>query len=396
MNNKLIIIFLNFFPKFFQSSNDNGLLSVYYNCLNERYNVIIRSEHMKAIVCYLGEECLLISNSCKRFNTIKKTQVEWIKVMNLNNSIISHKILNDDHFNIDFATNNFRIFDVSINDEGIYKELELNVTIIKFYHITVIKRSLAYPIYADSMDAENELSLNNDRLFLPDSNIEIVHYYSNFSECHCTKDSDKNGYRTKNGECFLRVFEKKNQTDLEILIHHFSNKVSCFSKLISKFFNLKSSLKYFRSIIIYQECHTECNTTILENKTLNLNLDLNNQFSYESYEIINANEKSMVLLACPSASYVQWKFKNFLLDKIWSNYTDDRISVDKFNRLVIGKVLDEDETSFICFRFDSTAIIYLLKVNHKLFDKIYNLLNMFGIYSLLTLLFLVIFWSKTS
>ncbi|RNA18171.1 hypothetical protein BpHYR1_028329 [Brachionus plicatilis] len=392
MNKKLVIICI-IFSRTVLSSNDSGPLNAYYNCLSERYKAIVGSEHMRAIVCYSGEECFLDSNSCKRFNSIKTT-VKWIRSLNLNNSKITQKILNDSHYFIDFITNNLKILDISKNDQGVYEEVEYNATVIKYYHVTVLERSLAYPVYANLINVDHELAFKTERIFLPGTKIEIFTYLTNVSECICTEYQGNDGYRTNDGQCFLRVDGQEIKSELEMLIYRFSNQVPCFSRLISRFSEIKSNSYRFRSILLYRECLAYCfqNNT----KTLAFNLDLNNQFTYDGFEIVSAYKDSMVILKCVSVKNVQWRFGNFLIDKTGSNFPGDRISMDKFSRLVIKKVLEEDETNFTCLKSESIAEIYFLKVEYRTFDMIYNFLNKIGIYSLMVLLVLITCFSRAS
>lgn len=376
MTERQAIFFLAICSRAVLSSNETGELNAYYNCLLERYKVIIRYEHMRAIVCYSGEECILNSNSCKRFNSIR-TRVEWIKTIDYQNLNISEKISNDYHYIIDFDTNDLKILDISLEDQGVYQELESSDTTIKYYHVTVLDRPLGYPIYYN-------LAFKPERIFLEDTKIEVLTFFSNMSECICANWSDNKGYKTSYGECFLRVDGQKFDSELEKIIFYFSNKVHCFSKLISRFSKIKSNLKIFRSYVLYEDCIANCSK--LTNSIAENNLDLNNQFSYDKYEIVSAYKGSMVMLRCRTDKNAQWKFRNYVINTIRSNFSNDRITVDRFNRLVIRKVMDDDETNFTCIKYRSPATIYLLKVEHRLFDKIYNLFNIIGIYSLMALL----------
>ena len=427
-------------------------LKEYYECLDKRAIIIHKGFHRESIICELGQICILKSSYCK--NPIPKFydfKLIWKRItkksFKINPEIID-TVLNKE-FSID-SENSLTIFSIAEEEEGYYWEMIYNNTVLKEYHVTVLKNLVRRPLYESySATPFNNNNNNNNTIKLLSDYAESFTLWNEWNSCTCTKNKIGIGsYRVRFGDCYLRY--SQNVYNLKItqlfalksieLLLHYKLPIPCHSVLLPKKLRDYIALKNLKNYIMYGDCIKDCGQ----------NLSLINFDEYRKHEYVNSlkilnqnkfglgqieklkvmNEKrlffddmmlaesdstvvftgQLIKLQCSIKKHrnnyeifrqlnISWHLPNREISSLNGNFSYDngRIMLNQLHELVIKGAIIKDSGQYVCFFDERLLKIIILRVINKLpldIFKYTTLAGSFLIVGSLVLITLMIAFSK--
>lgn len=361
MNLKASLFLVSFLLKLFQANSHN--LSEYYECLKLRNSKITNNNNRFAIICESGDFCILNSINCRtEYPGLDQAKSNWKKItyypILAEYNVLENKT--NQHFYFDKKTNNLIITDASKSDEGYYSEIIYDKTLISEYHVTVLDEITRYPVYEQNTQNLNSIILN--------SNIEKYIEWSEWGKCVCSSKTKNNiqSYRTRNGDCYLRIEDNIKNFNITLdIVGVYSNKVPCLSLLIPEEFKLKN-------YIMYGDCKADCSNRIDLSKKIQKNLGLN------FYHLVETELYKNLRLKCDPKkrgkdllnSSVFWNFgENWLSNQNNLTHLNDRIFMDKSNRLHLKQITFAEQGNFSCYIDGRLAYSYYIKIDSKIPQK---------------------------
>ena len=346
-------------------------LIAYNECVQFRASNISKSLHLNAIICIPNEKCVLKSNNCPNpFQTLNTT---WFK----DSTLISLNTRKYDSNN----SNDLVINTVDQTDEGYYREIIYNKTIINEYHITVQSKSNYYPIYEKDFKENKSYLLNT---------IEIKTEWTQWSDCKCSQKGKKM-YRIRFGNCFLiKSNEAQLPKNLNHLFKYYKKALPCESKLINYSFKKVNFL-------MFGDCYSTCNKTLT--RELNLNIKTN-YWNGQRIQTVYGQLGKVTQLDCDlqltrnsydfiSTLNIKWKFKDqeYKFDLKQNTF---KTFVDKYHRLTIKLANYYDTGNYSCFYNNEIKKIVLFHVvDNEIKSSIYKFSIHFGCALVCVTLFLV-------
>jgi hypothetical protein len=209
----------------FQSYSSSSSVVDYHNCVNKRALSVLKSQHREALICELGDSCILKSVSCHHLNPTNAPKSVWKRKEAIGNNF-STIFFDIDRYLIDPTTGDLTISQTKSIDQGYFVELLYNqTTSIREYHLTILSERKRYPLY--EMDENNELQKNASSSFL---GATLWGEWST-TNCECTGMN----YRIRFGDCYLN---KSIDLSLDGLFELYNNWIPCYSALLGQKYRL--------------------------------------------------------------------------------------------------------------------------------------------------------------
>jgi len=432
MKHQNFLIFLltaeirSFLFQYIRNTTDNfDELNQYYRCLNKTAHLILESRQKEAIVCTLGETCILKSYSCQKpFEFYRNLKYRWVK--REPESILVKEINSNTNFYVDPQTNDLKIKSIEKQNEGLYVEVIYERTLLKEYHLTVLNSPIRIPVIENYTLSDNKLRWYNQTEKLHKKNIEMFIAWTQWSDCACippSKNASNASYRIRYGNCNLRLINQsksltlsKELKQIHNLILNYNGVLPCDSDLIPLAFQKNIDKKNF---IMYGDCFSQdCKdkkdseefTQILkldqpEERSVNFDKDkiqnMKNKLDLADVVLILGNLSKKVVIPCLIPKQLDDYYLKSDMNIYWKIETSDtqlnistsgnysRIFIDELFSLNINVVQYSDTGIYTCYCNDEIQKVFLLKINYAIIEELFDFLNYFGVFLFLITLLLV-------